>query len=277
MIEVTNLTFGYSKKSLLFKNLNLKLEAGHIYGLLGKNGAGKSTLLKNLAGLVYPIQGSCMLKGYKAAERLPSFLRELFFIAEEIYLPNITAAAYMRGTAHFYPGFREEQFLKILAEFDVPVDQTMKNLSFGQQKKVMIAFGIAANTALLIMDEPTNGLDIPSKVQFRKVIASVLSDERCIIISTHQVRDLDSLIDQLIVLHDQKIALNSSIEAISERVQFTTSAQANPAEIIYREDGGIGINTICSNADGHAGKVDTELLFNAITSGNQSLIDILNK
>lgn len=277
MIEVTNLTFGYNRKSLLFKNLNLKLAAGHIYGLLGKNGAGKSTLLKNLAGLVYPLQGSCVLKGYRAADRLPSFLRELFFLAEEVFLPNMTAFAYMRGTGHFYPNFSEDQFLRTLKEFDVPADQMMNDLSFGQQKKVMIAFGIATNTALLIMDEPTNGLDITSKMQFRKVIASVLSDEKCIVISTHQVRDLDSLIDTLIVLHDQEIVLNSAIESISERFQFTTSAQAGLAGIIYRGEAGMGVNTICENADGNQGKVDMELLFNAVTSGNSALVQILNK
>jgi ABC-2 type transport system ATP-binding protein len=73
-------------------------------------------------------------------------------------------------------------------------------MSYGEQKKVMIAFGLATETNLLIMDEPTNGLDIPSKTQFRKLMASLVNEERCIIISTHQVRDLDNLIDFLLIL-----------------------------------------------------------------------------
>lgn len=275
MIEVTDLTFGYSKKSLLFKNLNLKLEAGHIYGLLGKNGAGKSTLLKNLAGLVYPIEGSCKVNGHTAADRLPSFLQELFFIPEELYLPDVSLKQFMRSTAHFYPRFKEEQFFKMLEEFEVPADSSLKNLSFGQQKKAMIAFGLATHTALIILDEPTNGLDIPSKTQFRKILASALTEERCIIVSTHQVRDLDSLIDTLIILHDKEIVLNNTLDLISERIQFTTLVQANTDQVLYTGENGMGVNTISLNPDAHSGKVALELLFNAITSGNQSVIDIL--
>lgn len=275
MIEVTNLTFGYHKKSLMFKNLNLKLEVGHIYGLLGKNGAGKSTLLKNLAGLVYPFEGSCTVNGYDAANRSPVFLQELFFIPEELYMPSQTAEQFMRSTGHFYPKFDQQQFREILGQFDVPADKVLSKLSFGQQKKVMISFGLATNTALLIMDEPTNGLDIPSKVQFRKIIASVLTEDRCVIISTHQVRDLDSLIDTLLVLHEKEIILNSSLDSIAEKIQFTTFARANQAQILYREENSIGTNTISVNTDQEFGKVDMEMLFNAIISGHQSIIDLL--
>jgi len=275
MIEVSNLTFGYSKKATLFKNLNLTLEAGHIYGLLGKNGAGKSTLLKNLAGLVYPRSGSCLMNGYEASERLPAFLQELFFIPEELHMPALTAYQFMESTGHFYPKFNGDQFQKMLTQFEVPLNKQLNKLSFGQQKKAMISFGLATNTSFLIMDEPTNGLDIPSKVQFRKIIVNSLTEERCIIISTHQVRDLDSLIDTLVVLHEQEIVLNSPLDIIAEKIQFTTAAQANIAHILYKEENMIGANTISMNTEQKFGKVDMEMLFNAITSGHQSIIDIL--
>lgn len=275
MIEITNLTFGYSKNSLLFKNLNLKLEAGHIYGLLGKNGAGKSTLLKNLAGLVYPLAGHCTLNQYNAADRLPAFLQELFFIPEELFMPALTAIEFMKSTAHFYPNFNTEQFHKMLKQFDVPDDKQLHKLSFGQQKKIMISFGLATNTSLLIMDEPTNGLDIPSKIQFRKIIASALTEERCVIISTHQVRDLDSLIDTLVVLHEKEIVLNDSLDNIADRLLFTTAAQANTEAILYTEENSIGVNTISTNTSQKYSRVDMEMLFNAIISGHQSIIDSL--
>ena len=275
MIELSNLTFGYTKKSLSLKNLNLTLQAGHIYGLLGKNGAGKTTLLKNLAGLVYPLTGTCKLNGYTASDRLPAFLQELFFIPEESFMPGLTAVQYMESTAHFYPNFDAAQFLTTLEKFEVPADKAMNKLSFGQQKKVMISFGLAANTALLIMDEPTNGLDIPSKNQFRKIVAGGLFEERCIIISTHQVRDLDSLIDTLLVLHDQDIVLNRSLDDIAERLQFTTRMNANEDDILYVEENSIGINTISRNTGQRVGKVDMEMIFNAITSGHQSIIESL--
>lgn len=275
MIELTNLTFGYSKKKLLFKNLSLSLKEGHIYGLLGKNGAGKSTLLKNIAGLAFPLKGLCKVKGFDASKRLPAFLQELFFIPEEMYLPSLTPAQFVKSTAHFYPHFDYEEFLRMLNEFEVPADSRLNKLSFGQQKKVMISFGLATNTSLLIMDEPTNGLDIPSKSQFRKIIASALTDNRCIIISTHQVRDLDSLIDSLVVLHKQEIILNSSLDAISEKLKFTNSSSANGKEILYTEENLGGINTIVANSDESFSKVDMELLFNAIISDNKSVTNHL--
>jgi ABC-2 type transport system ATP-binding protein len=275
MIEINDLTFGYTKSALLFKNLNLTLQVGHIYGLLGKNGAGKSTLLKNLAGLAYPLKGNCKVNGFNAADRLPDFLSELFFIPEELYMPAITARQFSASTGHFYPKFDNGQFLKMLEEFDVPADKILGKLSFGQQKKIMISFGLATNTTLLIMDEPTNGLDIPSKMQFRKIIAAALTEDRCIIISTHQVRDLDSLIDTLVILHDKEIVLNNSLDVIAERIQFTTFSKANADHILYTDENMIGANTISVNKDQQFGKVDMEILFNAIISGQKTITDLL--
>lgn len=275
MIELSNLSFGYSKKSLLFKNLNLNLDVGHIYGLLGKNGAGKSTLLKNIAGLVFPFEGKCKVSGFDAAKRLPVFLQELFFIPEEVYMPSVTANEFIRQTAHFYPKFDQALFYKVLAEFDVSPDLILSKLSFGQQKKVMITFGLSTNTSLLIMDEPTNGLDIPSKVQFRKIVASSLTEDRCVIISTHQVRDLESLIDTLVILHEKEIVLHKSLDEIADRLHFSTSGQANKEAIIYTEQNGIGNNTISLSHPDQFCKVDMELLFNAIINDHQVIINSL--
>ncbi|RYE24087.1 MAG: ABC transporter ATP-binding protein, partial [Sphingobacteriaceae bacterium] len=252
------------------------LQEGHIYGLLGKNGAGKSTLLKNIAGLVFPQSGTCEVNGYNASKRLPAFLQNLFFIPEEVYMPALTAKQFAKSTGHFYPGFEVDAFEKMLAEFDVPNDALLNKLSFGQQKKVMIAFGLSTNTSLLIMDEPTNGLDIPSKSQFRKIIASALSETRCIIISTHQVRDLDNLIDTLLVVHNQKIVLNKSLDDVADLLKFSTVNAVSP-EVLYHEESIRGINTISENVNGSYSKVDMELLFNAIINDHATITQILNK
>lgn len=273
MIKISNLTFGYSRKKTLFQNLNLQMQEGHIYGLLGKNGAGKSTLLKNIAGLVFPQKGLCEVNGYNASKRLPAFLQNLFFIPEEVYMPSLTAKQFINSTAHFYPAFDEAQFNKMLLEFDVPNDSLLNKLSFGQQKKVMIAFGLSTNTSLLIMDEPTNGLDIPSKSQFRKIIASALTENRCIIISTHQVRDLDNLIDTLLVVHNKQIVLNRSLDEISERLNFGLAKTGT--EVLYAEESVRGTNAISKNTNGGYSKVDMELLFNAIINEHQTITEIL--
>jgi ABC-2 type transport system ATP-binding protein len=275
MIAIKSLSFGYRGKPLLFKDLSLFLQQGHIYGLLGKNGAGKSTLLKNIVGLAYPEKGSCLFNGINVSNRPVTVLEDVYFLAEELFVPSLTPEQFVKSTAGFYPRFSNADFYQYLKALDIDPASVMDKQSFGQQKKAMIAFGLATNTSLLIMDEPTNGLDIPSKVQFRKLIASVLTEDRCIVISTHQVRDLDSLIDTLLILHDREIVVNHSVEEITEKITFGVFNDTNGLEVLYEEDGIRGKNAILKNTTGKFSKIDLELFFNAITSGNDSLIKTL--
>src|SRR4051812_4070620 len=166
MIRIENLSFGYNRKKLLYKNLTLSLEAGSIYGLLGKNGAGKSTLLKNLIGLLFPSEGRIVVNNFIAKKRLPSFLETIYFIPEEVYVPSLTIKNYRNLFAPFYPHFDDVLFASYLQELGVKSEGKLNTLSFGQQKKFIIAFALACNTQVLLLDEPTNGLDIPSKAQF---------------------------------------------------------------------------------------------------------------
>jgi ABC-2 type transport system ATP-binding protein len=275
MIEIRKLNFGYPRKPLLLQDLNLTLKEGHIYGLLGKNGAGKSTLLKNMAGLTFPQKGNCLFNGIDVADRPVAVLEDIYFIAEELYVPSLTPVQFVGNTAGFYPRFSQSDFYAYLKALDVDLDAVMDKQSFGQQKKAMIAFGLATNTSLLIMDEPTNGLDIPSKVQFRKLIASVLTADRCIVISTHQVRDLDSLIDTLLVLDEREITINQSLDEISEKLTFGSYPGTEGLEVLYEEESIRGKNVILTNMTGKFSKVDLELLFNAIVSRNKPVINSL--
>jgi ABC-2 type transport system ATP-binding protein len=276
MVRIRNLRFGYSRKRPLFQNLDLTLERGHIYGLLGKNGAGKSTLLKNIVGLAFPDAGTCEVLGQPAARRLPAVLADLFFLPEEIHVPAVTAAKFVEQTAGFYPKFDHDALAHYLAEFEVPAHAVLTALSFGQQKKFMIAFALAANTSLLVMDEPTNGLDIPSKAQFRKLLATALTEERCLIISTHQVRDLESLIDTVVVLHGQRIVLNADLGELAERLTFATVPETNPADL-YAEESVRGAQVIRANRHGVPGRVDLELLFNALVGQAPALTSYLSQ
>ena len=275
MVRIRNLHFGYSKKRPLFQNLSLTLERGHIYGLLGKNGAGKSTLLKNIVGLAFPDAGTCEVLGQPAARRLPAVLADVFFLPEEVYVPVVTAAQFVEHTAGFYPRFDHAALAQYLSEFEVPAQAVLSALSFGQQKKFMIAFALAANTRLLVLDEPTNGLDIPSKAQFRKIVATALTDERCVIVSTHQVRDLESLIDTVLVLHGQRIVLNADLGELAERLTFTTVPEPGPADL-YAEESVRGAQVIRPNRSGVPGRVDLELLFNALVGQAPALTSYLS-
>ncbi|HTE02033.1 MAG TPA: ABC transporter ATP-binding protein [Mucilaginibacter sp.] len=275
MVEIKNLSFAYPRKPLLFKDLDLSLSNGHIYGLLGKNGAGKSTLLKNMIGLAFPQKGNCLFNGINVSGRSVRVLQDIYFIAEELYVPSLTPVQFVANTAVFYPKFNQSDFYHYLKVLDVDIEAVMDKQSYGQQKKAMIAFGLATNTGLLIMDEPTNGLDIPSKVQFRKLIASVLTEDRCIIISTHQVRDLDSLIDTLLVLHEREIVVNRSLDEVAEKLTFGSYPDTEGLPVLYEEESIRGKNAILRNTTGKFSKADLELLFNAIISGNKPLLEIL--
>ncbi|WKN44019.1 ABC transporter ATP-binding protein [Tunicatimonas pelagia] len=277
MIHLDQLSFGYRKGQLLFNKLNLHLEAGYIYGLLGKNGAGKSSLLRNIAGLLYPDQGSIKVGHFNPRERKPAFLQNIYFVAEEIYLPAVTIEKYLAVQAPFYPKFDKAQFRYYLTEFDVSSDSYISNLSFGQRKKVLIAFALACNTDVLIMDEPTNGLDIPSKKQFRKLLASAIREDQLMLISTHQVRDLDNLIDSVIVLEDREILLHQPLHRISEQLRFATLNQAeNDHRVLYAEPSLQGYTVVMENLEQQESKVDLERLFNAATQNPERIRQLFN-
>lgn len=277
MIEIQNLSFGYSRKKLLYKNLTLFLETGTIYGLLGKNGAGKSTLLKNLIGLLFPAKGSITVSTFVPKRRQPSFLRTIYFIPEEVYVPSLTIKGYRNLFALFYPGFDDEKFSVYLNELDVKDEGKLNTLSFGQQKKFIIAFALACNTKVLLLDEPTNGLDIPSKIQFRKLIASVMNEGRTIIISTHQVRDLENLIDRIIIVDSGSLLLNASLADISDKLCFKTVNEiADTGKVLYSEETLKGISIVQENTEGEESKVNLEQLFNAVTAKPEMIKSIFS-
>ena len=220
MIELKNIDFGYRKQSKLFDNLDLTIKPGSIYGLLGRNGAGKSTLLKTICGALFPKNGTITVFGQNPKDRSPELLEQLFIIPEEFSLPDTTIKAYVKTTAVFYPLFDYQKFGQLLQEIELHENLNINKISYGQKKKFLIAFGICTQAKLLVMDEPTNGLDIPSKSQFRKIIAGSFTEEKIILISTHQVRDLENLIDTVVILEKGKILLNEPINQTETKVDL---------------------------------------------------------
>ncbi|MCC9136869.1 ATP-binding cassette domain-containing protein [Pontibacter silvestris] len=272
MVELKNVQFRYKKKRVLFDNLTLTLYPGFIYGLLGKNGAGKSSLLKHVAGLLYPNSGECNVFGYKAQTRNPEMLQDIYVVPEEFALPNMSLAAYVKTNAVFYSRFNYEQLNSYLVEFELTDSANLSTLSYGQKKKFLIAIALATNARLLILDEPTNGLDIPSKSQFRKIMASALNEEKIIIISTHQVRDLENLIDNIVVLEHGHIIFNRNMAEISEKVAFEYNLAGIPDdEVLYAEELHGRKAGIVKNLSGHDSRVDLELLFNGIIKDAENI------
>lgn len=263
MLEIKNLSFSYRRKGrLVLDDINLTINPGGVYGLLGSNGVGKSTLLYLMVGALTPRTGEVVFDGKNTRRRLPETLSELFIVPEEIVLPKIKLSEYVKATAPFYPRFSKEDMLRYLDIFGLPRDLHLGELSMGQRKKAFISFALACNTRLLIMDEPTNGLDIPGKSAFRRTIASEMSDERTIIISTHQVRDIDRILDHLIILNWSKVLLNVSISAVMEKLKFMVTDDRELIDsAVYTQPSVEGTMIVTPNLDGEETDVNLESLF----------------
>ena len=269
MIDVKNISFKYAgQKNLVFDDFSLQLEANNIYGLLGKNGTGKSTLLYLISGLLRPSKGSVSFDGIETCKRLPETLQEIFILPEEFDMPYMSLEQYVKINEPFYPRFSREVLEACLKDFELSTDLKLNALSMGQKKKVFMSFALAAGTKLLLMDEPTNGLDIPSKSQFRKVVAQYMTEDRTLIISTHQVHDVESLLDHILILSQQKLLLDAPVSDIQEKYTFEYRTADHMEDALYAEPSLQGNAVIAPRkADSAETQVNLELLFNAVTQG----------
>ena len=267
MIEIKNLAFSYGKTNVL-DNISMTLEAGKIYGLLGENGVGKTTLLTLLCGLKKPIEGSISAGGVDPYRRLPSFLENLYYLPDEVAPLNSSALDWARNCGKFWPAFSLDTFNNIMAEFETDPLQKMKAMSAGQLKKAYIAFALAAGTQYLLMDEPTNGLDIPSKAQFRAAIMKYTREDSTIVISTHQLRDLENVIDPIVILDRRDVLLNASIAEISEKLYFDYGTELR-SDALYSERLPGGFIQVCPNTSGKESKVNVEALFNTVHNNKE--------
>lgn len=263
MIEIQNLSFSY-KKTVVFENISLQFEPGKIYGLLGENGVGKTTLLKLICGLQQPQQGSCTVDGIRAFDRKPSMLQRVLFLPDEVQLPSdATPIDYVREMAPFYPEYDEERFRTLMQELEVQPERKFREMSFGQQKKSLIAASLSLGTDYVLLDEPTNGLDIPSKADLRRILSQRMDDLTTLIISTHQVKDVENLIDPIIILSHNAVLMNASMEEITRRLLFTYADQ--PLEgALYSEPLPGGVLNVMHNTTGEESQVNIEALFNAV-------------
>ena len=274
MILINDIKFSYSKHDV-FDNLSLTFNEGTIYGLLGLNGAGKSTLLYLMCGLLFPQKGKVEFNGHDMTKRSPLALADMFLVPEEFELPRITFEKYVKLNAPFYPKFSRETLDKCLRGFNMDADIRLDKLSMGQKKKAFVCFALAANTSLLIMDEPTNGLDIPSKSQFRQVVSSCMDDNRTIIISTHQVADVQNLIDHITIIDDKKCVFDHSVAEIEQHLLFANTPVENS---IYAQDNFGGKLYVSKRlADDTETPMNIELLFNAVLAEREKISDAFTK
>ncbi len=267
MIQVQNLDFSYPKKPQLFSRLNWESSTGNIIGMLGKNGAGKSSFLRILAGLLFPDNGQLSVLGFSPEERASAFLQEVFFVPDENYLPgHLSAERYRQILQPFYPRFDGETFSRLLDRFEVNSQEKIKNLSFGQQKKVGLSMALSSGCALILLDEPTNGLDISGKSVFRKELISVLSEDQTVIIATHLIRDLENTLDRVMILDQGQIKLDADLSDLADSLHFGISQSAVP-DAIFSQSSALGVQFIQARTTQAQTVVNLELLFEGVTSG----------
>ena len=262
MIKIQNLAFSYGSQEVL-RNITMDLEPGKIYGLLGENGVGKTTLLTLLCGLKKTQAGTISADGHDPWKREPALLQDQYYLPDEVAPINDKALAWGRATGKFWPNFSAEKFESILREFEVDPAQKMNAMSNGQLKKTYIAFALASGVRYLYLDEPTNGLDIPSKAQFRSALMKYTAEDSTIVISTHQVRDLENIIDPIIILDRRDVLLNATIEQIADKLYFDYGTTLHP-EALYSEQLPGGFIQVLPNTEKADSKVNIEALFNTV-------------
>ena len=266
MIRIENISFAYRRgRKQVFRNFHADLNLGGIYGLLGKNGSGKSTLLQLMAGLISPSEGRILLDDKDMRNRSVTSLQKLFLVPEEFSMPAVSLDQYVRYMAPFYPRFSAEILKRALDCFELSEDLHLERLSMGQRKKAFVSFALAANTEWLLLDEPTNGLDIPGKSQFRKILVQEMNDERGVIISTHQVLDVEHLLDHVLVIDQGQMLLQKSVEEICEILSFVRTSEPEVLRrAIYQMPSLQGMSALLPNDDSRESNLDLELLFNAL-------------
>lgn len=269
MIEIKDLAFSYGKTPIL-KSITTTLEEGRIYGLLGENGVGKTTLLTLLCGLKKVCSGSITTDGENPFDRTPTLLQNQFYLPDEALPVAMKAECFAKERGAFWPDYDHSKFLEIMKEFENDPAKKMNQMSAGQLKKTYISLALACGCKYIFMDEPTNGLDIPSKTQFRSAIMKYTSDDSTIVISTHQVRDLENIIDPIIILDRQDVLLNASVEDITSKLYFDYGTQLHP-ESLYSEQLPGGFIQVYHNTTGEDSKINVEALFNAVHK-NKELI-----
>ena len=273
MIKINNLDFAYNNTQV-FKNISLEFQKGNIYGLLGENGVGKTTLLKIICGLQKPQNGSVSVDGFTPSKRLPEFLQNVFLLPEEVITEDTTPERFIQKIGVFYPRYDFALFNQLMGELEVDLSKKFNELSHGQKKKALLACAMSLQTDYLFLDEPTNGLDIPSKALFRQVISQHCSDESTIIISTHQVKDVENLIDPIVILDRDDVLLNASFAEITEKIYFEYGPE-RLQNAYYTEMLPGGYINVMPNTEHEESNVNIEALFNAVMKNKETIKNLM--
>lgn len=264
MYSLVNLTYDYRRGARAVNDITAEIGPG-LHLLLGENGAGKTTLLHLLSGLLFPTEGSCAYNGTELSLRRPHILRDIFFMPDDFECAFSTISRMARCHGRFYPNFNYELMYANLADFGLTGNERIRTMSLGMRRKAYISYALALRTPVLLLDEPANGMDIDAKKILRRVLTRSIGDDSTVIISTHNVYDLGSLFENVMIMHAGRLRLSMPVWQVLERVAFVTSSSPVPGALYQEPDRGrfmaIIPNTDCIDTD-----IDYRLLYSAAMS-----------
>lgn len=266
MISIDNVSFGYGQKEPVIRDLTVEVGNGRIYGLFGKNGSGKTTLLKLMSGLLFARRGSIRADGRDVSKRQVETLRNIFFMQAEFRFGRTSLEKFINLHKPFYPAFSMDILEDCLTESGMSMNtEKLDTLSTGEKKKVMFSIALASGSEYLLLDEPMNGMDIPSRGIFRKLLLKHLGEDRTAVISTHIASDMENILSDIMILSDEGKMFSRTLEEISEKYCFGYAVSGEGA--LYAEPCAGGYRVISERKGGSPTEIMTELLFNAVTKG----------
>jgi ABC-2 type transport system ATP-binding protein len=234
IIETSQLCKSYKDKPAL-RGLDLQVPAGSIFGFLGRNGAGKTTTIKTLMGLLRADSGSAHMFGTPVADadRAAGVRSRIGFVTEdkELY-PYMTVEQIIRFTRPFFPKWRDDLEKRYLQMFELPLKCKIPNLSKGMRSKLMLLLAISRGAELLILDEPTDGLD-PAATEdvLRELVAIAASSETTMFFSSHQLAEVELIADHIGIIDRGRMVVTGSLDDMKVRYQRLHVVFANPVEL----------------------------------------------
>lgn len=266
MISLENVSFSYGQKEPVIRDLTVEVGNGRIYGLFGKNGSGKTTLLKLMSGLLFARRGSIRADGRDVSKRQVETLRNIFFMQAEFRFGRTSLEKFINLHKPLYPAFSMDILEDCLTESGMSMNtEKLDTLSTGEKKKVMFSIALASGSEYLLLDEPMNGMDIPSRGIFRKLLLKHLGEDRTAVISTHIASDMENILSDIMILSDEGKMFSRTLEEISEKYCFGYAVSGEGA--LYAEPCAGGYRVISERKGGSPTEIMTELLFNAVTKG----------
>ena len=233
-ITMTGVSKRYSHFEL--SDLSLTLEKGHIMGFIGPNGAGKSTTMRILMGLIRPDQGEVDVLGHRIPDQQAAAKWNIGFASEDLRLYKAATIEWHIGfMKSIYPDWDDGYAATLLKRFDIPADQKVKGLSHGQRVKAGLLLVMARRPQLLLLDEPTTGLDPVARVEVLNELMDVLADEdRAVLFSSHNTKDIEQLSDQITIIDRGRIIQSQDKETFLDswrRIRFETPADFDMPEL----------------------------------------------